>query len=75
MPTSQTFSDDERRLDEKAGLREGENKSGGGGLKKKTRNNSGHNPSTVHLRVSWNQRGLLMNNGLLGRQSEGVVLA
>ena len=33
------------------------------GRLKMTRNNSGHNPSTVHLRVSWSQRGILMNNG------------
>lgn len=35
----------------------------GGGASKKKRNNSGHNPRTVHLRVSWSQRGILMNNG------------
>lgn len=33
-----------------------------GGLGK-TRNNSGPNPRTVHLRVSWNSQGILMNNG------------
>lgn len=70
-PTSPSSSGDKVRLGEKVGLRGGTEESGGGGLQNQRRNHSGHNPRTVHVRVSCSQRGILMNNGPSWQRVQG----